>query len=171
MMACALAVAWPAASLAPSGKRNLSGGRPPWLPSPRPSGSRRASLLLPRRRSQKTAFVVGGAASFCTASLKRSPRMRGHGEQVCATRRRRADIQSDTYVLMEPGMDEAFVSREELEERLKGWLKNWPRDTLPPDLARFGTVDEAVSYLVRSVCVLEIDGDVGSVEWYQVQLD
>jgi hypothetical protein len=72
---------------------------------------------------------------------------------------------------MEPGMDEAFVSREELEERLKGWLKNWPRDTLPPDLARFGTVDEAVSYLVRSVCVLEIDGDVGSVEWYQVQLD
>lgn len=72
---------------------------------------------------------------------------------------------------MEPGMDEAFVSREELEERLKGWLKNWPGDTLPPDLARFGTVDEAVSYLVRSVCVLEIDGDVGSVEWYQVQLD
>jgi hypothetical protein len=44
-------------------------------------------------------------------------------------------------------------------------------DTLSLDLARFGMVDEAVSYLVRSVCVLEIDGDVGSVEWYQVQLD
>jgi hypothetical protein len=49
--------------------------------------------------------------------------------------------------------------------------KNWPVDTLSLDLARFGMVDEAVSYLVRSVCVLEIDGDVGSVEWYQVQLD
>ena len=35
MMACGLAVAQPAASLAPSGKRSLSGGRPPWLPSPR----------------------------------------------------------------------------------------------------------------------------------------
>jgi hypothetical protein len=76
---------------------------------------------------------------------------------------------------MEPGVDEAFVYREELEEeleeRLKGWLKNWPGDTLSPDHARFGTVDEVVSYLVRSVCVLEIDRDVGSVEWYQVQLD
>lgn len=39
MMACALAVAQPAASLAPpSGKRTLSGGRPPRLPPPRLSG-------------------------------------------------------------------------------------------------------------------------------------
>ncbi|KAG8055313.1 hypothetical protein GUJ93_ZPchr0001g31219 [Zizania palustris] len=86
---------------------------------------------------------------------------------VSSSRRRRADIQSESFVLLEPGMEEEFVSREELEDRLRGWLERWPGGELPPDLARFDTVDDAVSYLVRSVCELEIDGEVGSVQWYQ----
>ncbi|XP_038881333.1 protein CHLORORESPIRATORY REDUCTION 7, chloroplastic [Benincasa hispida] len=90
--------------------------------------------------------------------------------KVYGSRRRRVNQSSDTYVLLEPGEEEKFVSKEELEAILKGWLENWPTP-LPPDLSRFQSIEEAVSFLVKSVCELEIDGDVGSIQWYQVRLD
>ncbi|KAH7852747.1 hypothetical protein Vadar_028806 [Vaccinium darrowii] len=95
-----------------------------------------------------------------------------HRESVKVyARRRRSNIKTDTYLLMEPGKNEEFVSEEELRDRLKGWLDNWPGEALPPDLAKFENTEDAVTHLVKYVCELEIDGDVGSIQWFEVSLE
>lgn len=78
---------------------------------------------------------------------------------------------SGSYVLIEPGEEEVFVNLEELQTRLKHWLEQWPGKELPPDLARYGAVEEAVDYLSTSACELDLGGGLGCVQWFQVRLE
>ncbi|KAK0601028.1 hypothetical protein LWI29_020701 [Acer saccharum] len=104
----------------------------------------------------------------CSLAITEQPKIASHridAVKVCAARRRRiAYSRTETYVLLEPGKDEMFVTEEELKARLTYWLENWPGKALPRDLARFATIHEAVSFLVTSVCELELEGDVGSLQ-------
>lgn len=68
-MACALAVAQPAAALvAPPGKRNLSGGRPPRLPSPRLSGNLRSRGVV-AKAAQDGSESSGSIVKYVTSSF------------------------------------------------------------------------------------------------------
>ncbi|XP_011009395.1 PREDICTED: uncharacterized protein LOC105114530 [Populus euphratica] len=128
------------------------------------------------RKRSSAPFVQASSADIADSSsihlkLPNLVNRRGNSVKVFGVRRRRIHQKTGTYVLLEPGEDEKFVSEEELKAVLKGYLENWPRPTLPLDLAKFETVDDAASFLVSSVCELEIDGDVGSVQWYEVRLE
>ncbi|XP_021312360.1 protein CURVATURE THYLAKOID 1C, chloroplastic isoform X1 [Sorghum bicolor] len=70
MMACGLAVAQPAASLAPSGKRSLSGGRPPWLPSPRLFSDKLIrSRSVVAKAAQDSSESSGSIVKYVTSSF------------------------------------------------------------------------------------------------------
>ncbi|KAH9290324.1 hypothetical protein KI387_034441, partial [Taxus chinensis] len=70
---------------------------------------------------------------------------------------------SETYVFLEPGKDEQFVTLDELKERLKEWLETWPEDLeMPVDLTKFNNnLEDAVAHLVKFACELEIGGGAG----------
>lgn len=70
-----------------------------------------------------------------------------------------------SYVLMEHGEDEKFISLE-LQTKLKAWLVKWPANKLPEDLQQFESLDKVVVHLVDSARELDLGGGLGSLQWF-----
>lgn len=77
--------------------------------------------------------------------------------------------ESDTFVLLESGRSESFLSAAELLDKLKGVLSQ-RQDNLPRDLQRFTSLDEQAQYLLETSCELDV-GSGEFLQWYAVRLE
>eukprot|EP00249_Psilotum_nudum_P008691 c21451_g1_i1 orf=188-664(-) len=123
------------------------------------------------RRRQRTSFIKLSPAPACSQDRHDSPSRRPFLCPAFSMVGSRSVLygQSETYVLIEPGQEEEFVTLGELHARLKGWLEKHFKE-LPADLCRYNCLDDAVAHLVRSSCELDVGDGLGSVQWFEVHL-
>jgi Protein CHLORORESPIRATORY REDUCTION 7 len=77
--------------------------------------------------------------------------------------------ESDTFVLLESGEPEQFLTTAELLEKLTSVLANSPEE-LPSDVLRFASIDEQAKYLLETYCELTLaPGEF--LQWYLVRLE
>ncbi len=77
--------------------------------------------------------------------------------------------QEDMFVVLEAEQSEQFLTPEELFNKLKVILQNYPEE-LPRELHKFSNLDEQVKYLQDNFCELEM-GDNNYLQWYVVRLE
>ncbi len=77
--------------------------------------------------------------------------------------------ESDTYVVLEPGQAEQFLSQAEILEKLESILAQKQND-LPRDLEKFASLPEQAQYLLETACELEVEPGL-SLQWYVVRLE
>jgi len=77
--------------------------------------------------------------------------------------------ESDTFVLLESGRSEEFLSTAELLDKLKGVLAERQND-LPRDLQKFASVQDQAQYLLETSCELDVGPDE-FLQWYAVRLE
>jgi hypothetical protein len=75
----------------------------------------------------------------------------------------------DTFVVLEAGQAEVFLTADELLEKLKAILRQRQED-LPRDLQRFPSVAEQAQYLLETSCELDM-GPGNFLQWYAVRLE
>ncbi|WP_432810926.1 chlororespiratory reduction protein 7 [Pantanalinema sp. GBBB05] len=77
--------------------------------------------------------------------------------------------ESDTFVVLEPGQAEQFLSTAEMLDKLKGILAE-RQDDLPRELQQFTAIDKQAQYLLDTSC--EFDVAPGQfLQWYAVRLE
>lgn len=92
--------------------------------------------------------------------------------RVVEARNRRAVMydEGNQYVLLEPGQDERFVTKEELRDVLYHVLDTWEGE-LPADLDSMDSLEDCVDYLVDNVCEINLNQDLGALQWYSIRLE
>ena len=77
--------------------------------------------------------------------------------------------QEEMFVLLETDQEEQFLTPEELFDKLKIVLQNYPEE-LPRELQKFSNLEERTTYLQDNFCELDI-GKNGYLQWYVVRLE
>jgi hypothetical protein len=77
--------------------------------------------------------------------------------------------QEDMFVVLETDQEEQFLTPEELFDKLKIVLQNYPEE-LPRELQKFSNLEEKATYLRDNFCELDI-GKNGYLQWYVVRLE
>lgn len=73
----------------------------------------------------------------------------------------------DTYVVLNPDLEQQFVDLAELRQILANLLAQSP-DNLPKDLQDLN-VEEQIDRLIATVC--EYESEAGTWQWYVVRLE
>ena len=77
--------------------------------------------------------------------------------------------QEEMFVVLETDQEEQFLTPEELFNKLKIVLQNYPEE-LPRELQKFSNLEEKATYLRDNFCELDI-GKNGYLQWYVVRLE
>jgi hypothetical protein len=77
--------------------------------------------------------------------------------------------ESDTYVLLESGQSERFLTTAELLQFLQDHLSH-RQDDLPRDVQKFASIPEQAQYLLETSCELDV-GAGQFLQWYAVRLE
>jgi hypothetical protein len=77
--------------------------------------------------------------------------------------------QEEMFVILETDQEEKFLTPEELLDKLKIVLQNYPEE-LPRELQKLANLEEKATYLRDNFCELDI-GENGYLQWYVVRLE
>eukprot|EP00242_Pyramimonas_sp_CCMP2087_P015738 CAMPEP_0198206046 /NCGR_PEP_ID=MMETSP1445-20131203/9575_1 /TAXON_ID=36898 /ORGANISM="Pyramimonas sp., Strain CCMP2087" /LENGTH=146 /DNA_ID=CAMNT_0043878581 /DNA_START=150 /DNA_END=590 /DNA_ORIENTATION=+ len=131
--------------------------------------SGKVSSGMPYYQQLRSSRIHVAALGVCR---QRHVSMRQLSVTVTARRGGRALMyeEENTYVILEPGEDEKFVTPEELQQTLVDALTSWD-GPWPKDLQKFKDASAAAAFLVASGCELDLGGTRGELQWYSVRLE